>query len=182
MKTQDFNIHKVKLGVWYGWTAASWICRSTGICRLFILLFKRCIAFFCFFQIVLNGFEEASRFGEYYLETFEFTTNRNIMSANGKVQTVCVTHSKYEPPRDKTNNVAVCPAKTQISLGIHPVWSESSLCTQWVAKGPSFLHADSKDSDQTGRTPRLICLRWAHTHFLGFVTRWLITLFLFYCN
>ena len=44
-------------------------------------------------------------------------------------------------------------AKTQISLGIRPVWSESSLCTQWVAKDPSFLHADSKDSDQTGRMP-----------------------------
>ena len=70
---------------------------------------------------MLNGFEEASRFGEYYPETFEFTTNRNIMSANGKVQTVCVTHSKYEPPCDKTNNVAVRPAKTQISLDIHPV-------------------------------------------------------------
>ena len=62
----------------------------------------------------------------------------------------------YEPPRDKTNNVAVRPAKTQISLGIRPVWSESSLCAQWVAKGPSFLHADSEDSDQTGRMPRLI--------------------------
>ena len=61
-----------------------------------------------------------------------------------------------EPPRDKTNNVAVRPAKTQISLGIRPVWSESSLSTQWVAKGPSFLHVDSEDSDQTGRMPRLI--------------------------
>ena len=27
----------------------------------------------------------------------------------------------FEPPRDKTNNVAVHPAKTQISLGIRPV-------------------------------------------------------------
>ena len=36
------------------------------------------------------------------------------------------------------------------------VWSESSLCVQRVAKDPSFLHADSKDSDQTGRMPRLI--------------------------
>ena len=61
-----------------------------------------------------------------------------------------------KPPRDKTNNVTVRPAKTQISLGIRPVWSESSLCAQWVAKGPSFLHADSEDSDQTGRMPRLI--------------------------
>ena len=49
-------------------------------------------------------------------------------------------------------------------------WSESSLCAQWVAKDPSFLHADSEDSDQTGRMPRLIwSLRWAHTHFVGFV-------------
>ena len=53
----------------------------------------------------------------------------------------------------------VCPAKTQIILGIRPVWSESSLCTQRVAKDPSILHADSKDSDQTGRMPTLICLR-----------------------
>ena len=27
----------------------------------------------------------------------------------------------YEPPRDKTNKVTVCPAKTRISLGIGPV-------------------------------------------------------------
>ena len=32
-----------------------------------------------------------------------------------------------EPSRDKTNKVSVRPAKTQISLGIRPVWSESSL-------------------------------------------------------
>ena len=29
-------------------------------------------------------------------------------------------------------------------------------CDQWVAKDPRFLHADSEDSDQTGRMPRLI--------------------------
>ena len=52
--------------------------------------------------------------------------------------------------------MTVRPAKTQISLGIRPVWSESSLCAQWVAKDPNFLHADSQDSDQTGRMPRLI--------------------------
>ena len=32
--------------------------------------------------------------------------------------------SVNEPPHDKTNKMTVCPAKTQISLGIHPVWSE----------------------------------------------------------
>ena len=29
----------------------------------------------------------------------------------------------YEPPYDKTNKMTVRPAKTQISLGIRPVWS-----------------------------------------------------------
>ena len=48
------------------------------------------------------------------------------------------------------------PANTQISLGILPVWSESSLCALKIAKGPRFLHADNKDSDQTGRMPRQI--------------------------
>ena len=56
----------------------------------------------------------------------------------------------------KPNKMSVRPAKTQISLGIHPVWSESSLCAQWVVKGPRFLHADSGESAQTGRMPRLI--------------------------
>ena len=52
-----------------------------------------------------------------------------------------------EPSYDKTNKVAVRPTKTQISLGIRPDWSEPSLCAQWVAKDPTFLHADSEDSD-----------------------------------
>ena len=77
-----------------------------------------------------------------------------------------------EPPHDKTNKMTVRPAKTQISLGIRPVWSESLLCTQWVAKDPSFLHANSEDSDQTGRMPRLIWVFAGRTyHFVGFVMR-----------
>ena len=56
----------------------------------------------------------------------------------------------------KLTKESVRPAKTQISLTIRPVWSESSPCAQWVAKDPSFLHADSEDSDQTGRMLRRI--------------------------
>ena len=63
---------------------------------------------------------------------------------------------KFEPRHDKTNKVVVHPAKTQISLVIRPVWSKPSLCVHWVAKDPTFLHADSEDSDKTGRMPRLI--------------------------
>ena len=72
----------------------------------------------------------------------------------------------------KPTNWTVRPAKTQISLGIRPVWSESSLCAQWVAMDPSFLHADSEHSDQTGWMPRLIWVFAGHTcHFVGFVMR-----------
>ena len=42
----------------------------------------------------------------------------------------------------------------------------SSLCAQWVAKDPSFLHADSEYSDQTGRIPRLIWVFAGRTHTL----------------
>ena len=70
----------------------------------------------------------------------------------------------------KPTKWSVHPAKTQISLGIHPVWSESLLWARWVAKDPRFPHADSEDSDQTGRMPRLIWVFAGHTfHFVGFV-------------
>ena len=62
----------------------------------------------------------------------------------------------FEPRHDKTIQMSVRPPKTQISLGIRPVWSESSLCALWVANDPSFLLADSEDCDQIWRMPRLI--------------------------
>ena len=61
-----------------------------------------------------------------------------------------------EPRHDKTNKMSVRPAKTQISLGIRPVWSESSL-SAWRSIGCFATHwAHSEDSDQIGRMPRLI--------------------------
>ena len=62
----------------------------------------------------------------------------------------------YDTPHDKTNKMTVRPAKTQISLGIRPVWSESSLSV-WRKLGSLATHwAHSADSDQTGQMPRLI--------------------------
>ena len=73
-------------------------------------------------------------------------------------------HSSSEPTHDKTNKMTVRPAKTQISLGIRPAWSESSL-SAWRRFGSLATHwAHSKDSDQT----------WWHSHFVGFVMRQLI--------
>ena len=66
----------------------------------------------------------------------------------------------------------MCPAKTHISLGIRPVWSESSLST-WRKLWSLATHwVHSEDSDQPGRMHRLI---WVFTgctcHFAGFVMR-----------
>ena len=41
---------------------------------------------------------------------------------------------------------------------------QSSLCAHWVAKDPSFLHADSEDSDQTGYTVTLLVLSLSYNH------------------
>ena len=55
-----------------------------------------------------------------------------------------------EPPRDKTNKVSVRPAKTQISMGIRPVWSVSSLSAWRNLESLATHWAHSEDSDQTG--------------------------------
>ena len=84
-----------------------------------------------------------------------------LMMKYRKIQIPCLTQSRNDLTHmsrlmTKPTKLHVRPAKTQISLGIRPVWSEASLCAQWVDKDPRFLHANSEDSDQTGRMPRLI--------------------------
>ena len=67
--------------------------------------------------------------------------------------------------------MTVRPAKTQISLGLRPVWSESLLCTQWVAKDLRFLHADSEEWSDWADAQNDFSLRWTQSHFVGFVMR-----------
>ena len=70
----------------------------------------------------------------------------------------------------------VRPAKTQINLGIRPVWSESPL-SAWRKIGPLTTYwAHSEDSDQTGRMPRQIWVIAGRTcHLVGFVI-WIVKL------
>ena len=68
----------------------------------------------------------------------------------------------------KPTNWPVRPAKTQISLGIRPVWSESLLWGQWVDKGPSFHHADSEDWSDWVDAQADLSLRWARKPFCWF--------------
>ena len=69
--------------------------------------------------------------------------------------------------------MSVRSAKTD-RLVIRPVWSESSLCVQWVAKGPRFLHADSEDWSDWAYAQADLSIRYVHTHFVGFVMSRLI--------
>ena len=72
----------------------------------------------------------------------------------------------------------LCPAKTLISRA--SVQSDQSL--RCALNGyPSFLHADSEESDQTWRMPRLIWVFAGRTgRFVGFVMRRLI--YINYCS
>ena len=86
-----------------------------------------------------------------------------------------LTNLIIEPPHDKTNKMSVHPAKTQIRLG-----RSESLLSAWRKLGSLATHwAHSKDSDQTGQSDWAdaqadLRLRWAHSHFVGFVMRRLI--------
>ena len=85
----------------------------------------------------------------------------------------CFQFPKYESPQDKTNKMTVRPAKTDSDQPGHPLsLIRVFACLQWVAEDPSFLHADSEESDQTGWMPRLIWVFAGRTcHFVGFVMK-----------
>ena len=69
--------------------------------------------------------------------------------------------------------MTVRPAKTQISLGIRPVWSEPSL-SAWKKLGSLAANwAHSEDWSDWVDAQADLSLRWAHTHFVGFVMSWL---------
>ena len=71
----------------------------------------------------------------------------------------------FEPPHDKTINVGVHPAKTQV----RPVWSVLAVHMNkpWVLSYP--LSAQRKLDVQAD-----LSLRWAHIHFVGLIMRRLI--------
>ena len=80
----------------------------------------------------------------------------------------------FELPHVKTNKVSVRPVKTQISLGIRPVWSVFAVCMKkaWVL---SYLLSTQRRlwSDLVDAQADL-SLCWAHGHFVGIVMRQLI--------
>ena len=85
---------------------------------------------------------------------------------------ITVVKREMSRPMTKPTTWHVRPANTQISLGIRPVWSESSLCAWRNLEFLATHWAHSEDSDQAGRMPRLIWVFAGRTcHFVGFVMR-----------
>ena len=77
-----------------------------------------------------------------------------------------------EPPHDKTNKMACAQWRLRSAWAF--AQSNQSSLTAWRKLGSLAIHwVRSKDSDQTGRMPRLIYLHWLHSHFVGFVMRWI---------
>ena len=91
-----------------------------------------------------------------------------------------LTCSTCEPPHDKTNKMACVPSEKLRSAWASAQSDQSLRCAlKWVAKDPRFLHAESEDSDQTGRMPRLIWVFAGCT--CHFAMRWLMSFCRFYC-
>ena len=96
-----------------------------------------------------------------------------IYILHGHVNLMFESKPTYEPQHDKTNKVTVRPAKTQISLGIHRVWSESWL-SAW--RNPGSLATKWADAQAD------LSLSLAYNHFVGFVMSRLIYTLVFCDN
>ena len=76
-----------------------------------------------------------------------------------------------EPPRGKTNNVVVRPAKTQLSLGIRPVRSVFAVCMKKAWALSYQLSAQRRLWSDWADAQADLSHCWVHSHFVGFVTR-----------
>ena len=60
-----------------------------------------------------------------YIQNVQYCFDNDWMILNEEALFYRLDWSYIEPQHDKTNKMSVRPVKTQISLGIRPVWSES---------------------------------------------------------
>ena len=73
----------------------------------------------------------------------------------------------YEPAHDKTNKIACAPSKVR-SAWASAQSDQSSLCAHWIAKDPSFLHAESEDWLDWADAQADLSLGWVHMPFCWF--------------
>ena len=117
------------------------------------------ILFICYKLMVLSVIRIGSNFFPWY-SVIEFDCKWWIFSLRNWL--------KYEPAHDKTNKWHMHPAKTQISLGIRPVWSVFAVRMQkaWVLSYP--LSAQQITWSDWADAQADLSLRWAHMPFCWF--------------
>ena len=96
-----------------------------------------------------------------------------VLTVNERIKRDDFTHifqlKILQMSRDMTNKQNECAPSEDSDQPGHPiVWSESSLCAQWVAKDARFLHADSEDWSDWADAQADLSLRWAHMPFCWF--------------
>ena len=101
-----------------------------------------------------------------------------ILCQNVVHNRICNILKIYELPHDKTNKM-MCAQQRLRSAWTSIQSDQSSLCSQWAAKGPRFLYADSEDSDQTGWMPTLIWVFAGHTDDFAFVVIWFLYIYIY---
>ena len=93
-------------------------------------------------------------------------------SSGSSMEGNCHRHQNSDLLQNKMSHDMTKPTKWECAQHrLRSAWAssrsdQSSLHTQWVAKDPMFLHADSEDSDHTGQMPRLIWVFAGHTAIL----------------
>ena len=108
------------------------------------------------------------------LDSVTWRTTSNMAATPAPLSSTPSTKQHLSRFMTKPTKWHLRPSKTQIILGIRPVWSESSLSAWRNIKSLATHCAHSEDSDQTGWMPRLIWVFAGRTsHFVGFVIRWL---------
>ena len=83
------------------------------------------------------------------------------------------TLSKNEPPHEKKPTKWLWAHWRLRSAWASAQSDQSSLSASRKLGSLATHWAHSEDSDQTGRMPRLIRVFTGHTHFVGFIMRWL---------
>ena len=100
----------------------------------------------------------------YYLSLYKTATCLTQTTASIFTPKILLNSQRNEPPHDKTNKMSVRPAKTQISLGIRPVWSVMAVHMKkaWVLSYPLStqwrLWSDWADAQAD------LSLCWAYIH------------------
>ena len=65
----------------------------------------------------------------------------------------------------------LCSQRRLRSARVSAQSDQSSLCAQWVALDPRFLHADSEDSSDWADAQADLSLHWGHRGFCWFVVQ-----------